>query len=394
MNKNKVKTFGVKYLDRRGRKVSTFVDAKTEKDMKDIVSRRGKIISYKERKFALEFAMTPAERQTFLRNLSTLLASKKGASDALRAIEYSFSGTIKMVSSKMLGLMESGISLINALEKVCNKKHFPETTMALIKAGERSGKTWKALRDAADFEMEMEELKRGSNRTIYIAIFGFLFAFAMVFTIEIWIKDMFVEYMKPLGGDMDLKAIDLLSFFTRWSMGILGFVFIALLLLSTVIKKIAPFSADQIILKVPFYNTLVLAKNNYITLYGLSLMVGSGVSMERSLQLAANSAKKGALRTDLENASKAVKRGMNWPPIMQTFTEIDRAALDGAVDKNQISNILHHLARNNRDTYKSVAATFGPTLMMISAIYVILAGAILFGYTMLPMLQTAASAFQ
>lgn len=78
---------------------------------------------------------------------------------------------------------------------------------------------------------------------------------------------------------------------------------------------------------------------------------------------------------------------------MTTFHEVDKAALDGAVDKSQIGNILHHLARNNRDTYKQVAQTVGPVLQFLAAFYVIMSGAILFGYTMLPMLQASSQAF-
>lgn len=387
--------FKIKFKDRRGRDISTEITADNESIAREIIRKRGKLISIKKKLFDIEFAMTPGERQTFLRNLSTLLASRKGASDALRAIEYSFSGTIKKVSAKMLLLLENGVSLINALETTCAKKHFPETTLALIKAGERSGKTWKALRDAAEFELEMEEMKKGSNKDIYIAVFGFLFAMIVVLAVEFKFKAEFVNspYIKMLGATVDLTIVEYMSFFTLLSMSIIGSCFIFLLILGTIGKKIFPFLADKIILKIPFYNTLVLSRNNYITLYGLSLMVSSGVSMERSLHLAERSAAKGSLKNDLKNATMAVKKGKPWPPYMTTFHEVDKAALDGAVDKSQIGNILHHLARNNRDTYKQVAQTVGPVLQFLAAFYVIMSGAILFGYTMLPMLQASSQAF-
>jgi general secretion pathway protein F len=391
-------TYKVRYTDRRGRVIDSEIEAESTQQAESMMRKRGKIITVKKKPFMFlhdMVKMTPAERQTFLRNLATLVASGKGASDSLRAIEYSYKGTIKMVSSKMLSLMENGISLIDAMEKVCEKKHMPETTIALIKAGERSGKTWKALQDAADFEMEMEDMRKGSNKSLIVAIFGFTFAMALVLVTEFWVKDYFVDLLSGmnLGDGGGSVYVDMASRFVLIAMIITGTIFTFLLLLGTVGKKLFPFFADKIILKIPFYNTLVLSRNNYITLYGLSLMVTSGVTMEKALVLSESSAAKGSLKHDLGTAIKAVKKGSPWAPCMTTFHDVDKAALDGAVDKNQIANILHHLARNNRDTYKQVAATVGPALQMLAAIFVIISGAVLFGHTMLPMLKASAQAF-
>lgn len=390
-------TYLVKFKDRRGRVVSSEIDAESQLAAESVVRKRGKLISIKKRGWSLYsyVKMTPGERQTLLRNLATLLASGKGASDSLRAIEYSFSGTIKMISSKMLAHMENGVSLIDAMSKVCEGKHIPETTMALIKAGERSGKSWKALSDAAEFEREMEDMRKGSNKDLIVAIAGFTFAMILVLVTEFWVKDYFRDLLAgmSLGDGKGNPIIDIASAITLWAMGFTGVIFIFLLFLGTIGKRIMPLFADKIILKIPFFNTLVLSRNNYITLYGLSLMVTSGVSMEKALALSESSAKKGALKEDLGNAVKAVKNGSPWALCMSTFHEVDKAALDGAMDKAQVANILHHLAKNNRDTYKQVAGTVGPMLQMLAAIFVIISGAVLFGHTMLPMLQASAQAF-
>jgi general secretion pathway protein F len=397
-NKKKLHTYIVKFQDRRGRIVTTEIDSDSQYNAEIAIRKRGKIINIKKRGLSLwnYVAMTPGERQTFLRNLSTLLVSGKGSSDSLRAIEYSFSGTIKMVSSKMLAQMENGVSLIDAMSNTCEPKHIAETTMALIRAGERSGKSWKALSDAAEFEQEMEDMRKGSNKDLIVAIMGFTFAMVLVIVSEFWVKDYFEELLAgmSLGDGKGNPIVDFVSKLTLWAMGFTGFIFIFLLLLGTVGKKIMPLFSDKIILKIPFFNTLVLSRNNYITLYGLSLMVTSGVSMERALLLSETSARKGALKQDLGNAVKAVKKGSPWALCMSTFHDVDKAALDGAVDKAQIANILHHLAKNNRDTYKQVAGMVGPMLQMLAATFVIISGAVLFGHTMLPMLQASAQAFQ
>lgn len=100
-------------------------------------------------------------------------------------------------------------------------------------------------------------------------------------------------------------------------------------------------------MKIPFYKDLILAKKNYTTLYGLSLLVGSGVPMEQSL------------------------------------------ALSVSADREQIAYTLHNLSNYYKEAYARVVGSVGPTLQMIAAIFLVLSGGILFGYTMLPMLQVA-----
>jgi general secretion pathway protein F len=51
---------------------------------------------------------------------------------------------------------------------------------------------------------------------------------------------------------------------------------------------------------------------------------------------------------------------------------------------------LNALAYQYREDYANAIGYFGPTIQMMAAIYLVLSGGIIFGYTMLPMLQVAA----
>jgi general secretion pathway protein F len=163
-----------------------------------------------------------------------------------------------------------------------------------------------------------------------------------------------------------------------------------LFLLGGVGRKVVPAFADSIVMKIPFYKDLVLSKNNYTTLYGLSLLIGSGVPMEQSLSLTAQSSPKGALRKDLEKAVEAIKKGKPWAAAMDSLKETDKAALSVSADREQISNTLNLLSESHKNAYARVIGSVGPSLQMVAAIFLVLSGGILFGYTMLPMLQVAA----
>ena len=76
---------------------------------------------------------------------------------------------------------------------------------------------------------------------------------------------------------------------------------------------------------------------------------------------------------------------------MHTFHATDRAALSVSADKEQIASTLNALAYQYREDYKRVLGSFGPSMQLIAALYLVLSAGILFGYTILPMLQVAAS---
>jgi len=162
-----------------------------------------------------------------------------------------------------------------------------------------------------------------------------------------------------------------------------------LVLVASIGRRIAPIHADKLIMKIPYYKDLVLSKNNYIVLYGLALLVKSGVRTEEALRLSAEAAPKGALRRDLTNAMTAVKSGRDWAPEMVTLHPTDKAALLSAADRTQIAITLNTLAGQYRELYGQRLATLVPLINLVAALFMSLAGGILFAESILPMLMAS-----
>lgn len=338
-----------------------------------------------------ELKMFPEERQMLLLRLSSMLASKLGTSEALTVIIGSFGGRIKKIASRLLKHMEGGSDLVESIEKI-GHPHFPVTTIALIKAGSLGGETWKALRDAADFEVEMANVRKGAGKGVLGGVLGFLFAAMVTFASKFYVAPEILssQFFRMQKEKIDLEFINVLSNMVTGTMIILFTIFITLLMLAVVGRRLFPYKSDAIILKIPFYKDLVLAKENYIVLYGLSVMINSGVSMEKSLRLSADDARKGSLKSDLENAVAAIKVGKPWAKAMSTFHATDIASLSVSADKEQTARSLNALSYQYRSDYKRVVASFGPSMQLLAALYLVLSGVILFGYSILPMLQVAA----
>ncbi len=168
---------------------------------------------------------------------------------------------------------------------------------------------------------------------------------------------------------------------------------VTLMLLGSIGRRIAPEGADKLILRIPFYKDLVLAKNNYIVLYGLALLIRSGVRAEEALRLSAESAPKGALRADLVRAMDAVKTGRPWPKVMNTLHATDKASLMCATDREQVAETLDALANQYRSLYAQRLGMFVPVLNLVAALLLSLSGGLLFAQSILPMLMATQGAF-
>lgn len=387
-----------KVRDKRGHKVRTIeIQARDENEARRAMERQGRVLAF-ERRFGLNIvrAMTADERQIFFGRLASMLRSRVGTGAALALIRDNFSGKIQEISGRLLALVESGDDLADAIEKI-GAPDFPEATCALISAGAASGESWRAIKDAAEFEHQLHLVKQSAGKGLMSGIIGFIIAAVITFASSFYFgpKIMDSDLIKAgiAKGTVNIGWINTAGDITGYIMAILATVFVAFWALASVGRRISPTGADRLILKVPFYKDLILAKNNFIVLYGLSLLIKSGVRTEEALKLAASGAPRGALRSDLVSAVDRVRTGKPWPTAMSTFHPTDKAALMSASDREQTATSLDALATQYRELYAQRLASFVPALQLVSSLFLSIAGGILFGQSILPMLMASSGAF-
>jgi general secretion pathway protein F len=335
--------------------------------------------------------ISQSDRYIFLVRLSTMLASKVGSAEALRLIRDSFKGKIGLVSATLLERIELGMDLPTAMCE--DTKNFPTALTMIIKAGAQTGQTWRALQEAAEFEKEINDLKKGSKSGILQAMGSFFFAGILLVASTFYIgpKVMSMGLMKDNADKIDMTLINVLSYTGGGFMLIVMLVFSSFFLLATAGRRFFPTTADNIIAKVPYYCELVLAQEYFTNLYRLSLMVKSGVRMEEALQTAHESCGRGALKADFERSMHALKTGQKWASGMTILHPTDRAALMLAADRDQIATNLNNIAAQYNSIYKQRMGAFTPTLQILSAFAMSLSGFVLFGQTTMPMLQLSAN---
>lgn len=370
---------------------SVEIQARNKDEALTHIHRMGRVVSFR-RKLSLDLrtGLSAADRQIFFNRLSAMLSSRVGTSDALGLMRDTFTGKIQEVSGRLLGYVESGDDLAHAMERI-GAPDFPEATVALIKAGARSGETWRAIKDAAEFEYQLHNVKKSASKGLITGIFSFIFAGALTTVSTLYIgpkimgSDLIVAANKD--GKVNIDWINQVATVTGYSIAVLLFIGFIFYLLASVGRQVSPVLADKAVMKIPYYKDLVLARNNFIVLYGLALLIKSGVRTEEALRLSAEGAPKGALKADLVAAMTAVKTGRPWPKAMETLHPTDKAALMCATDREQVAQTLDTLATQYRELYGQRLASFVPAINMLAALFMSIAGGLLFGQSIMPMLM-------
>ena len=356
---------------------------------KVVAARSGRVTSVtQQRSFDITPGLSYADRYVFMKRMSTMLASRVSTGEALRLMEDSFTGKIRKVAKTMRAKVEMGLDVPTAMEQ--DPRNFPVTTTALMRAGVAAGDTGQAMNDVAEFEHKMSNSTKGSMKEVYNAVGSFFMASAMIIATT--------KYFGPMVMDnpifRDAKGVNVEWARTAGNIAtvacvVMGVILLFFAWLGTVGRRLFPNIADGLILRIPFYKDLILAKNNHVTLYKLGLLVNSGVRIEESLSITEQSAPKGALRTDLKRALVAMRSGKPWATAMQTLHPTDKAALSTSSDRTDVARTLIMLAQQYADLYVQRIQAFAPTMGMLAALFMTAAGGLLFAQTILPMLQLA-----
>lgn len=379
MKKDKIESYDITVLDSRTKEAKNVeVSASSFDQARYQAMSSGNVIEVKrKRSFFSGVKLTQYQRIELLNDLSTMLQSKVGTTQALRKIEESYTGVIKKVARLLRNRVEAGSELTDAMESL-GPNAFPENIVALIKAGTLGGSTGKALEEATDFERELSELKKESGKGLYSAIFGFFAAgvaiLGGIFYVSPKIKDSPLFEMNPV----DTTLIDNVSIGMAVAMAVIMFFAFILVSLNTYIKLITPYFADNIIMRIPFYKDIVLAKNAYTTFFGLSKLLGSGVSVENSLKISMENTKKGVLKKDLKKAYEALKRGdVDWPLYMESLRPTDKACLLISTNREHTADVLNNISKLYRRRYGDRLGVLVPTLQLISTLLIVVISAIM-----------------
>lgn len=386
-----MKNFNVKVAV--GRKVvETTISATDAADARKQAARRGQVLSVTSNGGGAG-KMNLQDRLMMFQRLAAMLGSKVGTSEALEIIYQSFTGSIREAARILRDEIKAGATLFEAMERA-GPKYFPDAIVAIVKTGSRGGDLAMAIREAARFERELAQVKKDSSKGIGSAMMGFVAGVITILASTYYVAPMILNSsLVTASGGADVGWVmtmaNVISIIALVASVIMGGIFFY----GVVIRPFAPAAVDRGILRIPFYRDMALAKTNYMVFFGLAVLLKAGLRVEESLELSIESAPKGELRNDLERARTALVKGSAkpWASYMTMLHPTDKAALATAADQAQIARTIEELAHTYQNLYKSRLELFVPAVQAFAAVFLALAGFVLFGVSVIPLMQSTSS---
>lgn len=351
------------------------------------LSARGRILRVRRRGIGSLRSLGRNERHILFIRLAAMLESRVGLVDGLRRIGGSFRGHIRTTAERLADAVETGDDLAAAMARL--PRDFPASVVALVRAGGFGEGTPAALRSAAAFESAMVKARQGFRSGLWVAVLYALLGTAIMIGTAHWLTPMLMEteIFRSARAAVDIGWVELASDLSS----ALALLFLGALAtlggLATLGRRIAPRGVERLMMRIPFYRDIALGVQNHVTMHELALLIGGGVGLDRALTITAEATAPGALRDDLRAASRAVVAGRPWADALRTVHPTDRAALAAAENRTEVARTLHALAQQHRDLYLHAVAVAEPILRGTSIMFLGIAGAVLFGLTILPVLQ-------
>lgn len=375
---------------RAGQIQETIIEAENPQAAQRLAQRHDtRVLSIKLRKASV-FAgkgLSLEARQIFITRLASMLTSRLGASEALGVIESSFSGSIRDAARLVREGLVRG-DMAQAME-LAGPKFFPDAVVAIVRTGARGGDLPFALKEAARFERELASVRKSSRKGLFSALAGFISGVVTLLASTLWVApEILGSSFVTSANATDIAWVMTMASVSTWAAGAAGVVLLAIMLLSAT-RPIAPSFIDRVVLRIPYYRDMVLAKSNYLVFFGLGVLLKAGLRVEDALSLSQKNAPRGELKNDLARALHALVRGgaKPWPYAMKMLHPTDRAALAVAQDREQVAATIEGLANQYQELYRARLATFIPAMQMLAAVFLSVAGFVLFAVSIIPLLQ-------
>ena len=253
------------------------------------------------------------EKTVFARQLATMISSGLPLTNALEILRVGAeSEKMEAVLGEMIGDVEGGMALSKSLAK--HPEVFSKITVALVEAGEASGKLDSLLTQLADnMEKEQDFQSKTRGALIYPAVIAVamvgVFIIMMVFVVP-RLTDLYVDIGAelPLPTRVLIAISDLLTkgwwalliFFGAFGYG--GFRYAQ--------TEKGRYKIAQIAFQFPIFGKLTKESEQARFARTLGLLVGAGVPITQALEISASAVNNVLYKDAILEAEKQVEKGI------------------------------------------------------------------------------------
>jgi len=316
-----MKKFKYSARDTSGKVVSGDIEAKDASAVADILHDRGLIIVTIKEAFGLDLerlseinigGVPMKEKVVFMRQMATMVGAGLPLTRALEImVQQTSNPMFKKVLKEVLSAIQSGKSLANSFRE--QDEVFDPITLNLIEAGEESGNLETILEKLAS---ELEDSKSLGDKLrsamIYPIIILVIIVVVMVLMMLVLVPSMASIY-SDFGAELPFATrllMNMSNFFTKywWAiLVVLAIIFIGMKYYLDTAKGKRNF--DKITLKIPAIGGIISKMQLSQFTRILALLLGSGLSIIKALELTAQSLKNEMFRDTVLAAKEEVEKG-------------------------------------------------------------------------------------
>ena len=318
----------------------------------------------------------------FTRQLATMFASGLTIERSLFFLQQEEKNKkFKKILNDIETNIRKGLLLSDALER--HPGVFFNLYIALVRAGEVSGKLAETLEELSAYIETIEDTQRKVKSAMYYPVFIIVFLFFMMFVTFTFIIPQFKSVYDQLGSDLPYYTVLLVNISEWFQSNFLAVSFvifmglIVLWLLS--LTDSGRLSRDRLLLKTPIFGGLIEQSilSKFAKTFGI--LVGSGVTIMDSMDLLERVVDNRVFELAINKASKNIESGVNISRALKETGEFPPILIQLLATGEETGEI-DGLALKASDFYtKQVNAIVDRLTSIIEPLLIVLVGTVIGG---------------
>ena len=318
----------------------------------------------------------------FTRQLATMFASGLTIERSLFFLEKEEKNKkFKKILNTIEANIRRGLLLSDALER--HPGVFFNLYIALVRAGEVSGKLAETLEELSAYMENVEDTQRKVKSAMYYPVFIIGFLFFMMFVTFTFIIPQFKSVYDQLGSDLPYYTILLVNI-SQWFqsnfLSVTFLIFLGLIVLWLLsLTDSGRLTRDRLFLKTPIFGGLIEQSilSKFSKTFGI--LVGSGVSIMDSMDLLEKVVDNRVFELAIKKASKNIESGVNISTALKETGEFPPILIQLLATGEETGEI-DNLALKASDFYtKQVNAIVDRLTSIIEPLLIVLVGAVIGG---------------
>ncbi|MEH6822973.1 MAG: type II secretion system inner membrane protein GspF [Motiliproteus sp.] len=325
--------------------------------------------------FRLELALSRSDVALFTRQLSTLVEASIPLEEALHAItrqtdNKKLKSTVLAIRTRIL----EGHSLADALSQF--PRSFSELYRAMVAAGEQSGSLGQVLMRLAEYSENQQQI-RGKIQValIYPAALTTV-ATGVIMLLMTYVVPKVVAQFEHMDQTLPLLTrivITLSDGLQAYGLHLLGLIIAIILLLRWLLSKPALRLAwHRMQLRIPLIRRFILTQQSLQFARTLSILVGSGLDLMQSLNVATAPVTNLFLKQAVINATERVREGSSLANALEqsgSFPPMLVYMIASGEQSGELEQMLARAAENQQAEFENRVAwlvgLFEPVLILV-----------------------------